>query len=160
VTDPRIAYRARGVPTLEPRPQRGSMEEVADDLGLWVEATADAVAEAMKDGDHAPFSARVSQQRLAEFYGTTLWDTNGMPSAQLWLREYHRVGADGLREAVDGGAKWRRAQGLPVTLPPPTAMGSLAPRGAPTGPEEETPAGPTTPVGEEVPGAAPRRPGY
>jgi hypothetical protein len=158
MTDPRIAYRARGVPTLEPKPQRGSMEEVADDLGLWVEATADATAEAMKDGDHAPFSARVSQQRLAEFYGTTLWDVNGMPNAQLWLREYQRVGADGLREAVDGGAKWRRAQGLPVTLPPPTAMGSgptepeSLPRAerreeAPVAPEEAARVAPVPPRG-------------
>ena len=90
------------------------MEQVADDLGLWLEATADSVAGAMMEGDHAPFRARVSQARLAEFYGTTLWDQNGTPNAQLWHREYQRVGADGLREAVDGGAKWRRANGLPV----------------------------------------------
>ncbi|HEX2514227.1 MAG TPA: hypothetical protein VH257_05930, partial [Chloroflexota bacterium] len=75
--DPRIAYRARGVPAVHPKPQRGSLEEVGDELALWIESTADAVAGAMLEGDHAPFSARVSQQRLAEFYGTTLWDTNG-----------------------------------------------------------------------------------
>lgn len=124
MVDPRIAYRGRKVPALQPKPQRGSMEQVADDLGLWLEATADSVAGAMMEGDHAPFSARVSQERLAEFYGTTLWDQNGTPNAQLWHREFQRVGADGLREAVDGGAKWRRAQGLPVVLPPPTALGA------------------------------------
>lgn len=124
MVDPRIAYRARGVPDVHPRPQRGSMEEVADELGLWVEATADAVSGAMMEGDHAPFSARVSQARLAEYYGTTLWDANGYPNAQLWHREYQRVGADGLREAIDGGAKWRREHNLPVVLPPPTALGA------------------------------------
>ena len=125
------------------------MEGVADELGLWVEATADAVSGAMMEGDHAPFSARVSQGRLAEFYATTLWDTNGSPNAQAWHREYQRVGADGLREAVDGGAKWRRANGLPVVLPPPTALGAQptpSPDEEPEAPaEEEAPRGPQPP---------------
>ena len=82
MVDQRIAYRGRKVPELQPKPQRGSLEQVADDLGLWVEATADAVAGAMLEGDHAPFSARVSQERLAEFYGTTLWSETGTPNAQ------------------------------------------------------------------------------
>ena len=139
MVDARIAYRARGVPDVHPKPQRGSMEEVADELGLWIESTADAVAGAMLEGDHAPFSARVSQARLAEFYGTTLWSENGTPNAQLWHREFQRVGADGLREAIDGGARWRREQGLPVVLPPPTALGAEptpAPAEEPEAPEE------------------------
>lgn len=146
--DPRIAYRARGVPDVHPKPQRGSMEQIADDLGLWVEASADAVAGAMMEGDSAPFSARVSQARLAEYYGSQLWDVNGNPNAQLWHREYQRVGADGLREAVDGGAKWRRANGLPVVLPPPTALGAQ-----PTpSPDEEPAAEEESPGGRQPPG--------
>ena len=92
----------------------------------------------------------MSQGRLAEFYATTLWDTNGSPNAQAWHREYQRVGADGLREAVDGGAKWRRANGLPVVLPPPTAMGA-EPTPSPDE-EQEQPAEEEGPVGRQPSG--------
>lgn len=142
MVDQRIAYRARGVPEVQPAPQRGSLESLGDEIGLWIEATSDAVAEAMMEGDRAPFSARVSQARLAEYYGSQLWDQNGNPNPQLWRREYQRVGADGLREAIDGGARWRRANGLPVVLPPPTALGAQ-PTPSPDEPleqPEETPA--------------------
>ena len=144
MVDQRIAYRARGVPDVHPTPQRGSLESIGDEIGLWIEATADAVASAMMEGDRAPFSARVSQARLAEFYGTTLWDQSGNPNPQLWHREYQRVGADGLREAVEGGARWRRANRLPVVLPPPTALGAQptpSPDAEPEAEAEETPGG-------------------
>ena len=55
MVDPRIGYRARRVPRLQPEPQKGSLEGVADDLSLWIEATADATAEGMLEGDSAPF---------------------------------------------------------------------------------------------------------
>lgn len=108
-------------PALHPEPKQGQLESIADELAEWVEQTSSAVALAMMDGTHAPFSARATQAQLAAFYGEMLFGPDGMPIPDQWSRMYQRTGADGLREAVEGGAKWRRDQGMPVVLPPPTA---------------------------------------
>lgn len=115
------------LPELHPEPKAGELESIADEIAAWIENTATAVAAAMMDGTHAPFSARASQRELAEFYGDTLFGPDGMPVQDAWVGMYQRTGADGLKEAVEGGAAHRRANGLPVVLPPPTAWATRPP---------------------------------
>jgi hypothetical protein len=125
------------LPALEPEPRPGALEAVADDISVWLEDTAEAVAGAMTDGATSPFTAQASQAELAAYYGSTLWSPQGVPDQAEWAETYARVGWDGLREAVDGGAAWRRDQGLPVTLPPPTVWAR--------GPGQAIPAGTAAP---------------
>lgn len=108
-------------PKLYPEPKQGQLESIADEIADWIEQTSSAVALAMMDGTHAPFSARATQAELGAFYGETLFGPDGMPIVEMWSRMYQRTGADGLREAVEGGQRYRESQGLPTTLPPPTA---------------------------------------
>jgi hypothetical protein len=116
------ALPARGTtPKLHPEPHPGQLESIADEIADWVEVTSSAVALAVMDGTHAPFSARATQAELSAFYGETLFDQTGMPVTEQWSKMYQRTGADGLKEAVEGGRKYREAQGLPVIMPPPTA---------------------------------------
>lgn len=119
------------LPALHPEPKPGTLESIADEIALWIEGTSTAVAAAMMDGTHAPFSARASQAELAAFYGETLFTPDGMPNQEAWVRLYQRTGAEGLKEAVDGGAAFRETQGLPVVLPPPTAWAQGTPGGSP-----------------------------
>jgi hypothetical protein len=115
------------VPAMHPEPKAGTLESIADEIATWIEETSTAVAAAMMDGTHAPFSARASQQELAAFYGETLFGPDGMPVQDAWVSMYQRTGAEGLREAVEGGAEHRRSVGMPVIMPPPTAWAARPP---------------------------------
>lgn len=117
----------RALPELHPEPKAGELESISDEIALWIEETSSAVATAMMDGTHAPFSARASQAQLAAFYGETLFTPDGMPVQDAWVAMYQRTGALGLKEAVEGGAEYRRQAGLPVILPPPTAWAAAPP---------------------------------
>jgi hypothetical protein len=97
--------------------QTDSIEAVADDVAFWVESTAKDVAGAMMDGPFAPFAARVSPSEQARYYGETLFETSGHLDPNRWWVEYQRLGADGLSQAINGGARWRRQHGLAVILP-------------------------------------------
>jgi len=121
-------------------------------VAFWVESTAQEVAGAMMDGVYAPFSARVGQQDAARYYGETLFTPQGTLDPQRWQQEYARLGGQGLAAAINGGAAWRRARGLPVLLP--------ASRFQPTGSQitMQTPAAGTVPA-SGPPGAPPGVPG-
>jgi hypothetical protein len=106
------------LPDLHPLPDPGSMEAIADELASWVATTGDAVALRIMASDTAPFAAKATEQQQAEFYALTLFLEDGSPNAQAWQSTYQRTGAYGLVEAVRGAEKWRRANGLPVQLPP------------------------------------------
>jgi len=102
-----------------PAAKPDSLEGVADEIAEWVATTGDAIADGLLQSNQAPFAAPASQRELSEFYGRTLFGPQGLPLAPAWQAEFQRVGARGLVEAVQGGAAWRREQGLPVHLPPP-----------------------------------------
>ena len=127
------------LPRQVPAPRPDTLESVADEVADWIASTGDTIADGLLESDRAPFSAAASQRELGEYYGRTLFDARGLPASQAWQAEFARVGARGLVEAVQGGAAWRRAQGLPVFLPPP---GGPAATPAPTTPAVGAPVGP------------------
>jgi len=138
-----------------PRVAPNSLESVADDVTHWVESTAQDVAGAMMDGVYAPFSARVSPQEQARYYGETLFTPQGQVDPKQWWAEYQRLGPEGLATAINGGAAWRRQHGLPVALP--VSRFQETPVGpTPGGVVDTTPAGgwpALTPQGQPGPGA-------
>jgi hypothetical protein len=106
------------LPDLLPTPDPGSMEAIADELAQWVATTGDAVAARIMSSDTAPFAAKATEQQQAEFYALTLFMEDGSPNAQAWQSTFQRTGAYGLVEAVRGAETWRKANDLPVLLPP------------------------------------------
>jgi hypothetical protein len=100
-----------------PRVSGDSLESVADETAHWLETTAQDVSRTMRDGVYAPFSARVSPQEQARYYGETLFTPQGQVDPKQWWAEYQRLGPEGLATAINGGAQWRRQHGLPVALP-------------------------------------------
>jgi hypothetical protein len=131
------------LPDLLPTPDPGSMEAIADELAQWVATTGDAVAARIMSSDTAPFAAKATEQQQAEFYALTLFMEDGSPNAQAWQSTFQRTGAYGLVEAVRGAEQWRKANGLPVQLPPaqgqPGAEHGLALAAAAASPEATPP---------------------
>lgn len=145
------AWPAGGAERVNPN----SLESVADDVAYWIESTAKDVAGAMMDGIYAPFGARIGPQQQARYYGETLFTPQGSLDPTQWWAEYQRLGPEGLANAINGGARWRRQLGLPVLLPASrfqeTSVGPT-----PGGVVDTTPAGgwpEATPLGEPGPGA-------
>jgi hypothetical protein len=150
------AWPAGGAPRVDPN----SLESVADDVTYWLESTAQDVSRAMMDGAYAPFGARISAQDQARYYGETLFTPQGQLDPGQWQAEYQRLGPDGLAQAINGGARWRRQRGLPVSLPvsrfQETSVGPT-----PGGVVDTTPAGGWrrhTPLGQPGPGGRPPAP--
>ena len=106
------------LPDILPTPDPGSMEAIADELASWVATTGDAVAARIMSSDTAPFAAKATEQQQAEFYALTLFMEDGAPNTQAWQSTFQRTGAYGLVEAVRGAETWRKANGLPMQLPP------------------------------------------
>jgi hypothetical protein len=139
------------LPDLLPTPDPGSMEAIADELAQWVATTGDAVAARIMSSDTAPFAAKATEQQQAEYYALTLFMEDGTPNAQAWQSAFQRTGAYGLVEAVRGAEVWRKANGLPVQLPPAQGQPgaehglALAAAAAPAPPAPMGQAGPATP---------------
>lgn len=69
------------------------------------------------DGAYAPFSARVSPEQAARFYAETLFTPEGTLDPKAWQKEFARLGAQGLANAINGAARYREQRGLKVLLP-------------------------------------------
>lgn len=115
----RQVVEGRRLPEIGPAPERGDLEDIADELSDWVASTGDAAAELLMHSDRAPFAAQATEQEQGRYYALTLFNPDGSPNAQAWQQTYARTGPYGLVEAVRGAEQWRTANGLPTQLPPP-----------------------------------------
>jgi len=77
-------------------PSRGTslLDDVANDLALWIDKTATEVALAFSPA-RAPFSAQISEQQKLEFYKNQLFNPDGSPNQQGRQQEIARLGAEG-----------------------------------------------------------------
>ena len=114
----RQVVEGRRLPEIGPAPERGDLEDIADELSDWVATTGDAAAELLMHSDRAPFAAQATEQEQGRYYALTLFTPDGSPNAQAWQQTYARTGPYGLVEAVRGAEQWRTANGLPTKLPP------------------------------------------
>jgi hypothetical protein len=93
------------------------LEEVANDLALWVDQTATEVALGFAPG-RAPFAANLTEQQKLDYYSRALFNPDGSPNQQGRQREVARLGVEqfaSVYEAVlRAHPEWRP--------PPPDSM--------------------------------------
>jgi hypothetical protein len=77
-------------------PARGQsmLDDVANDLALWIDQTATEVALAFSPA-RAPFSAQITEAQKLEFYKNQLFLPDGSPNQQGRQQEIARLGAEG-----------------------------------------------------------------
>jgi hypothetical protein len=85
-----------------PRVRRASarptlLEDVANDLALWIDETASKVALAFAPA-RAPFSAQVTEAQKLEYYTRRLFNADGTPNQQGRAQEVARLGAEGFSQ--------------------------------------------------------------
>jgi hypothetical protein len=77
-------------------PARGQsmLDDVANDLALWIDQTATEVALAFSPA-RAPFSAQITEEQKLSFYKNQLFLPDGSPNQQGRQQEIARLGAEG-----------------------------------------------------------------
>ena len=70
------------------------LDDIANDLALWIDDTATKVALAFAPG-RAPFSAQVTEEQKLEFYTAQLFNPDGSPNQQGRSKEIARLGPEG-----------------------------------------------------------------
>jgi hypothetical protein len=105
-------------------PRRTTMlDDVANDLALWIDDTANKVALAFAPG-RAPFSADLTEQQKLEYYTRALFNPDGSPNQQGRQREVERLGVERFAQVYKAVI-----QAHPELKPPPEQIG-MPPPGA------------------------------
>ena len=98
-----------------PGPQN-FLDDIADDLSVWIDQTADTVALAFAPG-RAPFSANITEDQKLQFYRNRLFNPDGSPNAPGREAEFQRLGPQGFAQVYK--AIISRYPELRVPSPPP-----------------------------------------
>jgi hypothetical protein len=117
-------------------PSRGTslLDDVANDLALWIDKTATEVALAFSPA-RAPFSAQITEQQKLEFYKNQIFNPDGSPNQAGRQAQIARLGAEGFgqvyKAVVSAYPALKPAPQAPIAVPEewPTA----APAGPPPG---------------------------
>lgn len=70
------------------------MDEVANDLALWIDETATNIALAFAP-TRAPFAAQTTEQQKLEYYRARLFNPDGSPNVEGRNAELQRLGVEG-----------------------------------------------------------------
>lgn len=110
-------------------PQRQTMlEEVANDLALWIDQTATEVALAFAPG-RAPFAANLTEAQKLDFYTRQLFNADGSPNTAGRAQQVARLGAEQFAQVyqavVRANPELKPPPVAPITIPP------MAPPGLP-----------------------------
>src|SRR3954465_9161333 len=93
------------------------MDDIADDLAVWIDKTATEVALAFAPG-RAPFSANITEQQKLDFYKDQLFNQDGSPNAQGRQALFARLGADGFAAVYKAVLKAHPELSPPPPRPP------------------------------------------
>src|SRR5262245_34439759 len=105
-------------------PYRQTMlEEVANDLALWIDDTSTKVALAFAPG-RAPFSARMTESDKLQYYSRALFHPDGTPNQQGRQREVARLGVEQFAQVYQAVV-----QAHPEWRPPPGPLDMEVPSG-------------------------------
>lgn len=139
-------------------PRTNMLDEVANDLALWIDETANQIAVAFA-ATHAPFSATVTEAQKLAFYKAKLFNPDGSPNAAGREEEYQRLGSDGFAQVYKAVIKnWPELRiPTPEALEVPDQWPQVPPGAGPAGPTGGPPMPPGAPPG--LPGGPPPGPG-
>jgi hypothetical protein len=112
-------------------PQQTMMDEVANDLALWIDETATNIALAFAP-TRAPFAAKTTEQQKLEYYRSRLFNPDGSPNEQGRSEELRRLGVEGFGLVYKSII--RRWPELKIPTPPPIEVPDEWPSGAPPPP--------------------------
>jgi len=102
-------------------PQRSTLlEDVANDLALWIDQTATEVALAFAPG-RAPFAANLTEQQKLEFYSRQLFFPDGSPNVQGRAQQVQRLGPEQFAQVyqavVRAHPEWKPPPSEPIAVP-------------------------------------------
>jgi len=114
------------------------MDDIANDLSLWIDQTAESVAAAFAPS-RAPFSAHITEDQKLDFYRTRLFNPDGSPNSQGRNEEIARLGAEGFgrvyQAVVRRYPQLKPPEPAPITVPEQwPGSGGPPGSGPPTGP--------------------------
>jgi hypothetical protein len=139
-----------------------SLDEIANDLAIWIDQTATEIALAFAP-TRAPFSANVTEEQKLQYYRSQLFNPDGTPNAAGRTAQLQRLGVEGF--GIVYKAVIKRWPELRIPSPEPISVPEQWPHQqapAPPGPPPGAPAAPPGPPGGLPPGpggTAPPMPG-
>jgi hypothetical protein len=104
------------------------LEDVANDLALWIDQTATEVALAFAPG-RAPFAANLTEQQKLDFYTRQLFNPDGSPNVSGRAQQAARLGPEGFAQVYQ--AVVRAHPELKPPPVPPITVPPMAPPGLP-----------------------------
>src|SRR5215217_1090429 len=118
------------------------LDDIADDLGNWINETANSVALAFAPG-RAPFSANITEDQKLAYYRSRLFNPDGTPNAQGREVESRRLGGQGFSQVYRAIiARWPELRvPAPVPIEVPEEWPAALP-GPPPGPPGPAPGPP------------------
>ncbi len=135
-------------------PQTTMFDDVANDLAIWIDDTANKVALALAPRQ-APFAAPLTEQQKLEVYRSLLFNPDGSPNEAGRAKELARLGPEGFGQVYKAVVRAHPELKPPEPANPDSidALAPVAPAGSPPGP----PPMPPMPPGP-VPGMNPNIP--
>lgn len=125
------------------------LEDVANDLAVWIDQTASEVALAFTAGGHAPFAAPVTEEQKLEYYKNQLFNPDGTPNAAGRDAQIARLGQTGFGQVYR--AVIAAYPQLKIPAPPPLAVPEQWPSPGPLAAPPPGPVAPTGPMGPPAP---------
>jgi hypothetical protein len=109
-------------------PKQTALDDVASDLALWIDDTANQIALAMAPRGQQPFAAQMTDKQKLDYYTSRLFNPDGSPNMQGRTQELQRLGPEGFANV------YKAVVQVHPNLRPPQQSQSVAalPGGAPS----------------------------
>ena len=125
------------------RGQPNFLDDVADDLSVWIDQTAEDVARAFAPG-RAPFSADLTEEQKLNYYRAQLFNPDGSPNVNGRTAQIQRLGAQGFAQVYKAVLNaWPQ---LRIPTPPEITVPQGPPPGPPPMPPGMAPGPPGPPL--------------
>ena len=118
------------------------LDDVATDLAVWIDETANAIALALAPTGRAPFAATVSEDEKLQYYRAQLFNPDGTPNMSGRTQEMRRLGPEGFTQVYKAVIKAYPTLKVPNPPQETLAEGSAAPAVMNTPPAPPSPVPP------------------
>jgi hypothetical protein len=105
-------------------PNQSMLDNVANDLAIWLDQTSAKIALAMAPQGVAPFAASLSETQKLEYYKAQLFNADGTPNLQGRDAQVQRLGPQGFTQVYKAVIKvypQLRVPSPPMPAAPPVA---------------------------------------